>query len=104
MKTYQANERLMGDLKLAMRDAEALLKGAGGAARKTGSEVRNRLGNAMQLAKTTYGRVQDQTVGAAKATDQVIHRHTYKSLGLALCAGLCIGALIARRTRSIWSA
>ncbi len=104
MKTYQANERLMGNLKLAMRDAEALLKGAGGTVSRTGNEIRNRLGNALQLAKTTYGRVQDQTAGAAKATDQVIHKHTYKTLGLALCAGLCIGALIARRTRSIWSA
>jgi ElaB/YqjD/DUF883 family membrane-anchored ribosome-binding protein len=97
MTTYKANERLMGDLKLVMRDAEDLLKATGKAAGDKAGEVRNRMGNVLASAKATYGRVQDKTLGAAKLTDQAIRRHTYETLGLALGAGLLIGALLARR-------
>ena len=97
MTTYQANERLRGDLKLVMRDAEELLNAAGGAAGNKVNEVRNRLGNVLASAKTTYSRVQDKTVGAAKATDRVIRTHPYKSLGIALGVGLLIGVIFARR-------
>jgi ElaB/YqjD/DUF883 family membrane-anchored ribosome-binding protein len=97
MTRYQANERLMGDLKLVMQDAEDLLKATGGAAGSKVSEVRNRLGNVLASAKTTYGRVQNKTAGAAKATDRVIRTHTYKSLGIALGVGLLLGVIFARR-------
>ena len=97
MTTYQANERLLSDLKVVMRDAEELVKATGSAAGDKVSAVRNRLSGALESARGTYGRVQDKTVGAAKATDRVIHTHTYKTLGLALGAGLLIGALLARR-------
>jgi ElaB/YqjD/DUF883 family membrane-anchored ribosome-binding protein len=97
MTTYQANERLMGDLKVVMRDAEDLVKATGGAAGNKAREVRNRLVNVLGSAKATYGLVQDKTLSTAKATDQIIRTHTYKSLGVALGAGLLIGVLWARR-------
>jgi ElaB/YqjD/DUF883 family membrane-anchored ribosome-binding protein len=97
MTTYKANERLMSDLKLVMRDAEELVKATGGAAGGKVSAVRNRLSSALESARATCGRVQEKSVGAAKATDRVLHTHTYKLLGLALGAGLLVGALFARR-------
>ena len=97
MMTHEANERLTGDLKLVVRDAEDLLKATAGAAGDKVVEFRRRLASALESAKATCGQVRDKTVRAAKATDRVIRAHPYESLGMALGAGLMIGVLVARR-------
>ncbi|MCU0786164.1 MAG: DUF883 family protein [Verrucomicrobia bacterium] len=97
MTTFQAKDRLNGDLKLVMRDAEDLLKATAGTAGDKLSKVRERLASTLESTKATCGRLQDQTVRAAKATDGVIRAHPYESLGIALGFGLLIGVLVARR-------
>ena len=97
MTTLQAKDRLTGDLKLVMRDAKDLLKATAGTVGDNLGEVRNRLASTLESAKATCGRLQDQTVRAAKATDHVIRAHPYESLGIALGTGLLIGLLVARR-------
>ena len=97
MTPSEANQRLAGDLKLVMRDAEDLLKATAGEAGEKVKEVRSRLAAALESAKASCERLQDKTVEAAKATDRVIRDHPYESIGVAFGVGLLIGVLVGRR-------
>jgi ElaB/YqjD/DUF883 family membrane-anchored ribosome-binding protein len=97
MTLQEANQRLAGDLRRVVRDAEDLLKATAGDAGEKVKEVRSRLATALDSAKATYEHVQDRTVQAAKATDQVIREHPYESIGAAFGVGLLIGVLVGRR-------
>lgn len=97
MTAHDANQRLSGDLKLVMRDAEELLKATAGEAGEKVKEVRSRLATALESAKVTCERLQDKTIEAAKATDHVIREHPYESIGVAFGLGLLIGVLVGRR-------
>ena len=85
------------DLKQVVRDAEDLLKATAGEAGEKVKEVRNRLTAALESAKDTCERLQDQTVQAAKTTDRTIREHPYESVGIALGVGLLVGVLVGRR-------
>jgi len=97
MTSQEANQRLAGDLKEVVSDAEDLLKATAGEAGEKVKEVRSRLARALESAKATYERVQDKTVQAAKATDHAIREHPYESIGIAFGVGLLIGVLVGRR-------
>jgi len=97
MTIHEANQRLAGDLKLVMRDAEDLLKATAGEAGEKVKEVRNRLASAMESARETCEKLQDKTVQTARATDHVIREHPYESIGIAFGVGLLIGVLVSRR-------
>lgn len=97
MTTSEANQRLAGDLKVVVRDAEDLLKATAGQAGEKVAEVRTRLAEALESAKETCHQLQDKTIEAAKATDKVIRSHPYESMGAAFGIGLLIGVLVARR-------
>jgi len=97
MTIHEANQRLAGDLKLVMRDAEDLLKATAGEAGEKVKEVRGRLASAIDSARATCEKLQDKTVQTAKATDHVIREHPYESIGIAFGVGLLIGALVSRR-------
>ena len=53
MTPQEANQRLAGDLKLVVRDAEDLLKATAGEAGEKVKEVRSRLATALESAKAT---------------------------------------------------
>ena len=97
MTTEQTNERLAGDLKAVVRDAEDLMKATAGQAGEKVSEVRHRLTAALEAAKATCQRLEEKTIAAAKATDRTIREHPYESIGIAFGLGLLIGVLVARR-------
>lgn len=97
MTVNEANQRLMKDLRLVMRDAEDLLKATAGEANEKVKEVRARLKAALESARGTCEDLQDRTVEAAKATDAVIREHPYESIGVAFGAGVLIGVLVGRR-------
>jgi len=97
MTIHEANQRLAGDLKLVMRDAEDLLKATAGEAGEKVKEVRSRLASAMESAKVTCEKLQEKTAETARATDHVIREHPYESIGAAFGVGLLIGVLVARR-------
>ena len=97
MTRQEANQRLASDMKLVIRDAEDLLKATAGEASDKVKEIRNRLASGLESAKAACGRLQDKTVEAAKATDQVIRENPYQSIGISFGVGLLIGLLIKRR-------
>jgi ElaB/YqjD/DUF883 family membrane-anchored ribosome-binding protein len=97
MTTENANERLKGDLKAVVRDAEELVKATAGQAGEKVSQVRDRLATALESAKETCQRLEEKTVAAAKVTDQTIREHPYESIGVAFGLGLLVGVLVARR-------
>jgi ElaB/YqjD/DUF883 family membrane-anchored ribosome-binding protein len=97
MTTEQANERLKGDLKAVVHDAEELMKATASQAGEKVNEVRNRLSAALESAKVTCQRLEEKTVAAAKVTDRTIREHPYESIGIAFGLGLLVGVLVARR-------
>jgi ElaB/YqjD/DUF883 family membrane-anchored ribosome-binding protein len=96
MTTEQANERLAGDLKALMRDAEELMKATAGQAGEKVTELRSRLAAAIESAKATCHRLEEKTLAAAKATDRTIREHPYESVGIAFGIGLLVGVLVGR--------
>lgn len=90
-------EKLVGDLKTVAQDAEALLKATAGDLGEKAKEARARLTVALEKAKETYQKVQDQAIASAKATDQCIRTHPYQAIGVAFALGLVLGLLIKRR-------
>jgi ElaB/YqjD/DUF883 family membrane-anchored ribosome-binding protein len=97
MTTYEANQKLTGDINLVLRDAEELLKATANGNSENLSEVRSRLASAVESAKATYERIKEKTVKAAQTTDHAIREHPYESIGIACGVGLLLGVLLGRR-------
>ncbi len=96
-----ARERLMEDLQGLTRDAEDLLKATAGDVSDKAKEARSRVSAALERARASYARMQDQTIASAKAAakkaDLVIRDHPYESIGIAFGVGLLIGVLVTRK-------
>jgi ElaB/YqjD/DUF883 family membrane-anchored ribosome-binding protein len=97
MTTEQANERLVGDLKVLMRDGEELMKAMAGQAGEKVAEMRSRLVAVIESARATCHRLEEKTVAAAKVTDRTIREHPYESVGIAFGVGLLVGVLVVRK-------
>ena len=93
----QADKKLARHLKALVEDAEELMNLTAGHAGEKVSEARSRLAAALETAKATCQRVEEQTIAAAKATDRTIREHPYESIGIAFGLGLLVGVLVARK-------
>ncbi len=99
MTTKQANERLVGDLKAVARDAEQLVKATAVQAGERMYDAKRRLGVVFDSARATYGKLQDKTASAAKATDRCVRGHPYQTIGVALGLGMLLGFFLRRKYR-----
>ncbi|HEY5911852.1 MAG TPA: DUF883 domain-containing protein [Verrucomicrobiae bacterium] len=97
MTTQEANQKLIGDLKAVVADAEELIKATAGQAGEKLAQVRTRMAAAVESAKATCHELEAKTVAAAKATDRTIREHPYESMGIAFGLGLLVGVLVTRR-------
>ena len=96
--TNAANaEKLMKDLKVLSRDAEAILHATAGQAGDKLGDLRDRLSGALESAKATCRRIEARAVASARYADETIREHPYESIGVAFGVGLLIGVLVARR-------
>jgi ElaB/YqjD/DUF883 family membrane-anchored ribosome-binding protein len=96
-RTDVSREKVKEDLRALVRDSEALLKATASDMSDKTKEARSRLSEALERAKATCHRLEEQTIATAKATDKVIREHPYESLGIAFGVGLLIGVLVGRR-------
>ena len=90
-------ERVITDLKRIVRDSEALLHDSGEALGDKARETRVRLTETLESAKATCRRLEEKAMQGAEATDQVIRKHPYQSIGIAAAVGLLIGMLVNRK-------
>jgi ElaB/YqjD/DUF883 family membrane-anchored ribosome-binding protein len=97
-KTIQANRSETGTIE---EDARALLTATADVGGEKVAEARQRLTAALERGKEICGRVREKVVEGAKATDEVVHKHPYQAMGIALGVGALLGYAIAlRRSRN----
>jgi ElaB/YqjD/DUF883 family membrane-anchored ribosome-binding protein len=92
-----STEKLLQDLRAVVRDGEELLKAGARDLSERGVAARERLAAALEVAKETRRKLQEQAVNGARATDRVIREYPYQSIGPAFGAGLLIGILVNRK-------
>lgn len=99
--TTAQKDKLMGDLRLVIADAEELLRMTADQAGEGAAELRSRVQGRIQQARAELAHLQEVAVAKAKAaghaTDEFVHENPWKSIGVAAGAGLVIGLLIGRR-------
>ena len=100
-----ARQRVLTDLKLLIRDADALLKATAHDAGEKSQEVRARVIAALERAKAIASELEQQALTYGKAvarqTDLVIREQPYHSLGVAFGLGLLLGVLAMGCNRNV---
>lgn len=99
--TMAQKDKLMGDLRLVITDAEELLRMTADQAGESAADIRSRVQAKLNQAKMDLLNLQEVAVAKAKAaghaTDEFVHENPWKSIGIAAGVGLVVGLLIGRR-------
>ncbi len=90
-------ERIVADLKALVNDAEDLLKATAGDLSEKAKEARAKLNQAISRARESARPWEEKATAGARATDQIIRKHPYESLGVAFGVGVLLGVLLNRR-------
>jgi ElaB/YqjD/DUF883 family membrane-anchored ribosome-binding protein len=96
-----STDKLVKDFKVVVADAEELLKATASVIGDKASVARERIEQSLRDAKKQLAVAEavviDKTKKAAESTDQFVHEHPWKAVGVAAGIGLAIGLLIGRR-------
>lgn len=99
--TAVTKEKLAQDLKIVIADAEELLRATASQAGEKVSAAREKIQDSLRQAKVKLAEIEDVLIDkgkqAARATDEYVHDHPWKAVGIAAGIGLIIGMLISRR-------
>lgn len=99
--THASKEKLVADLKAVVADADDILRATAGAAGEKVGELRQKIEAKLRDAKERLADAEavvvDKAKQAATATDDFVHEHPWKAVGVAAAVGLAIGVLIGRR-------
>ncbi len=99
--TNAPKEKLVADFRQVVADAEELLRLTAGHAGEKMSELRERAGTNLASARARLAdaeaAVAARTKEVARATDDYVHDHPWRSIGVAAGVGLIVGLLIGRR-------
>jgi len=100
-ETAVSKEKLMQDLKIVIGDAEELLRATASQAGEKAVAAREKIQDSLHRAKVKLAEAEDimidKTRQAARATDEYVHDHPWKAVGVAAGIGLIVGLLIGRR-------
>ena len=88
---------LRDDIGTLAEDARALLNATVDVAGEKVGEARKRMAAALERGQEMCGRVREKAMEGAKAADEVVHKHPYQGMGVALAVGALIGYVLARR-------
>jgi len=94
-------DQLVSDLKRVISEAEQLLHATAGQAGSEVANLRSRIQESLQSARANLADAQaavvDKAKAAGRATDDYVHDHPWKAVGVAAGVGLLLGLLIGRR-------
>lgn len=100
-ETAISKEKLMQDLQIVIGDAEELLRATASQAGEKAAAAREKIQDSLHRAKVKLAEAEDvmidQAKQAARVTDEYVHDHPWKAVGMAAGIGLIIGLLIGRR-------
>ena len=82
------------DLGTLAEDARALMTATADVAGEKVADARKRVADALESAKEPAGRVRDQAADYGKATDEAVHEHPYKALGIPLGVAALVDAVV----------
>lgn len=96
-----SKEKLAADLKVVIEDAEELLRATASQAGEKVAEARARIQDSIEVGKAKLATLGEAGIhhakDAAKATDEFVHEHPWKAVGLGAALGVILGMLICRR-------
>ena len=99
--TAASKEKLAQDLKIVIADAEELLRATASQAGEKVSAAREKIQDSLRHAKVKLAEVEDILIDrgkqAAHVTDEYVHDHPWRAVGIGAGIGLIIGMLISRR-------
>jgi ElaB/YqjD/DUF883 family membrane-anchored ribosome-binding protein len=94
-------DKLVADLKVVISDAEELLRVTANQAGEKVGELRVRMQENLTAARhklaDAEAALKEKSREVARATDDYVHEHPWKSIGVAAGIGLLVGLLIGRR-------
>ncbi len=90
-------QAISNEMNKLAEDAQALLSATADVAGEKVGEARKRLAVAVERGREVYGRVRDQAIEGAKATDEVVREHPYQAIGIGVGIGAMLGYLLASR-------
>jgi ElaB/YqjD/DUF883 family membrane-anchored ribosome-binding protein len=96
-----SKDKLIHDLRLAVSDAEDLLRATANQAGEGAAAARSRILENLQAIKRRLISAEDSAIErtrqAGKDADQYVHDNPWQAIGISACAGAIVGMLIARR-------
>lgn len=94
-------EKLIEDFNGVVNEAEQLLKSVNNETSEKANALLAKVEQSLRRAKDRLGDFQgvavERTKAAARATDDYVHEHPWKSIGVAVALGVVIGLLLNRR-------
>jgi ElaB/YqjD/DUF883 family membrane-anchored ribosome-binding protein len=96
-----SKDKLVADLKLVVSDAEELLRATASQAGEKVAVARERIQASLASAKVKLNEAEraamEKAKEAAKITDEYVHEHPWRAVGIAAATGFVLGLLIGRR-------
>lgn len=94
-------DRLAGELRALVGDAEEMLKAASRQGNEQLNAVRERLERSVNTAKNELADLEEAVLERARATaretNEYVHDHPWNAIGVAAGVGVLLGLLLARR-------
>jgi len=100
VSTVLAKDRLVGDLRAVVEDAEELLRSTASQTGEKAAAARARLQESLQMARQRLVGAEEalveRTKEAARVTDRYVRDNPWRSMGVAFSVGVIVGLLIGR--------